>query len=148
MAEVRETQEPIGYWLKHTDELITTRSDQALSSEGFTRTRWQTLHLIYTAGTTSRANVLATMRTFITAGQLDDILVAFVQQGWLTERSAGEESALQLTEAGRQVHERVFARQRDVRLRAMQGVSREEYSNVISILRRIAHNLEDSQDER
>ena len=147
MADGRERQEPIGYWVKHTDELITARSDQALSSEGFTRTWWQTLHLIYSAGTTSRDNVFATMRTFITASQLDEILGAFVQHGWLSERSTGGESTLQLTEAGRQTHERVLARQREVRLRVMQGVSGEEYASVISILQRIARNLEGSGDE-
>jgi DNA-binding MarR family transcriptional regulator len=143
MSGMRTARETIGYWLKQADAAITERSDQALSIEGFTRTHWQTLNLIFEAGAVSRQDIFATMRTFITDSQLDEILGLFARSGWLVEQYAGEERMLELTEAGKQTHERVFARQREVRQRAMQGISGEEYAAAISVLQRIVQNLEE-----
>ena len=39
-------QLPIGYWLKHTDEVITKHVNQVLSDNGFTRFRWQVLNIL------------------------------------------------------------------------------------------------------
>jgi hypothetical protein len=33
-------QPPIGYWLKHADEVITEHVDRLLRNNGFTRSRW------------------------------------------------------------------------------------------------------------
>ena len=33
-------QKPMGYWLKHADEVITEHVDLVLSDNGFTRLRW------------------------------------------------------------------------------------------------------------
>jgi len=48
---------------------------------------------------------------------------------------------LELTEAGKRTHEKVFARQREVRQRTMQGIGGEEYAAAISVLQRIVQNL-------
>jgi hypothetical protein len=40
-------QQPIGYWLKHTDEVITEYLDRVLADNGFTRSRWQVLNIVY-----------------------------------------------------------------------------------------------------
>jgi DNA-binding MarR family transcriptional regulator len=142
MAGMCTAREAIGYWLKQADAAITEHSDRALSVERFTRTKWQTLHLIFEAGAVSRQDIFATMRTFITAGELDEILGVFAQCGWLMERYVGEERMLELTEAGKRTHEKAFARQREVRQRTMQGISGEEYAAAISVLQRIVQNLE------
>jgi hypothetical protein len=42
-------QKPIGYWLKHADEVITEHADRVLSDNGFTRSRWQVLNIVYQA---------------------------------------------------------------------------------------------------
>ena len=36
---------PIGYWLKHADNVITEHLDRVLSENGFTRSRWQVLNM-------------------------------------------------------------------------------------------------------
>jgi hypothetical protein len=38
-------QQPIGYWLKHADKVITEHVDRVLSDNGFTRSRWQGLNI-------------------------------------------------------------------------------------------------------
>jgi hypothetical protein len=66
-------QQPIGYWLKHTDEVITEHVDRVLADNGFTRSRWQVLNIVYQAGTITRGGGFDTMQTSIDASQLDEI---------------------------------------------------------------------------
>ena len=135
-------QAPIGYWLKHVDEVITQHVNQVLQDHGFTRFRWQVLNLLYERGTTSRSTVLETMKTFIDADQLDEILNGFVQEGWLVKSADGELTELVLTNAGKTKREAIFKLQSEVRRRAMRGISDQEYTTVLDVLQRMVSNLE------
>jgi DNA-binding MarR family transcriptional regulator len=135
-------QLPIGYWLKHTDEVITRHVDQTLDDRGFTRFRWQVLNTLYEAGLTTRGTVFATMQTFIDADQLNQILDGFARAGWLVTRGEGDATELELIEAGRAERDAVFTLQSDVRRRAMQGISEQEYATVVAVLQRMVSNLE------
>ena len=42
---------PIGYWLKHADDVITEHIDRVLGENGFTSSRWQVLNIAYQADT-------------------------------------------------------------------------------------------------
>jgi len=143
MAQQDSTkQPPLGYWLKHADEVITKHVNHVLSDHGFTRFHWQVLNIIYEAGTIARKDVFTIMKTFIEARQFDDILDGFVKQGWLVERSDGDTTALMLTEAGKTERDTIFTLQREVRRRAMQGITDQEYTIVLDVLQRIVNNLE------
>jgi DNA-binding MarR family transcriptional regulator len=137
MARDITSQPPIGYWLKHADEIITARSNQALADQGFTRFRWQALNMIYEAGIITRDEVFNVLQTFIDAHQLDEMLDGFVREGWLVV----EGDALSLTEAGKSKRTDLFKRQGEVRRRAMQGISDEEYVTIIAVLQRMVNNL-------
>ncbi|SRR6266496_2059949 len=136
-------QQPIGYWLKHADEVITKHVNQVLSDCGFTRFRWQVLNIVYEAGTITRRDVFNTMKTFIDAGQLDEILDGFAKEGWLVKRGDGDATALELTDAGKTERETIFQLQSEVRRRAIQGITDLEYTTVIDVLQRMVKNLED-----
>jgi DNA-binding MarR family transcriptional regulator len=133
---------PIGYWLKHADEVITEHVDRVLSDNGFTRSRWQVLNIIYEAGTTTRSGVFDTMQTFIDICQLDEIIEGFVEAGWLVKHGEGNGAQLTLTAAGKAKRESIFELQRDVRRRAMRGITEREYATVIDVLERMVRNLE------
>ena len=133
---------PIGYWLKHADEVITEHVDRVLSDNGFTRSRWQVLNIIYQAGTTTRSGVFDTMQTFMDAPQLDGIIEGFLEEGWLVKHGEGNGARLTLTAAGKAKRESIFELQREVRRRAMQGISEQEYATVIAVLERMVRNLE------
>lgn len=135
------SQPPIGYWLKHTDEVITKHVNDVLSEYGFTRFRWQVLNSIY-EGAVSRRDVFNTMQTFIDERQLDEIMDGFVREGWLVKRGVGDAVELALTDAGKTERETIFKRQSDVRRRALQGITDQEYTTVVDVLRRIVSNLE------
>ncbi len=142
MQQKATQQLPIGYWLKHTDEVITERVNQVLGDRGFTRPRWQALNLIYEAGTVTRADAFLTMKTLIDARQFDDIIDEFVQEGWLVKRGDADAAVLTLTEAGKAERDTIFRLQSEVRRRAMQGISDREYLMVIDVLQRMVKNLE------
>ena len=133
---------PIGYWLKHADEVITEHVDRVLSDNGFTRSRWQVLNTIYQAGTTTRSGVFDTMQTFIDICQLDEIIDGFMEEGWLVKHGEGNEAQLTLTAAGKAKRESIFELQREVRRRAMRGITEREYATVIDVLERMVRNLE------
>jgi DNA-binding MarR family transcriptional regulator len=135
-------QPPIGYWLKHADEVITKHVNQVLQDNGFTRFRWQVLNILYETGTTTRSKVFTTMKTFIDADQLDEILNSFVQEGWLVKRGEGEVTELVLTNEGKTEREAIFKLQSEVRRRAMRGISDQEYTTVLDVLQRMVNNLE------
>lgn len=139
---IQSPQLPIGYWLKHTDEVITSHVNQVLSDNGFTRFRWQTLNLIYEAGSVSRGDAFATMQTFLSADQFDEILAGFAQQGWLAQQGAGDAAVLVLTDAGKAERDTIFKLQSEVRRQALRGISDEEYLTVIDVLQRMVKNLE------
>ncbi len=139
-------QQPIGYWLKHADEVITEHVDQVLDDNGFTRFRWQVLNIVYQAGTITRSGVFHTMQTFIDARQLDEIVDGFVEEGWLVKRGEGDAAQLTLTEAGKAKRESIFELQSEVRRRAMQGISEREYATVIAVLQRLVMNLEQATE--
>ena len=135
-------QKPIGYWLRHTDEVITEHVDGVLSDNGFTRSRWQVLNIVYQAGTITMGGVFNTMQTFIDARQLEEIIHRFVEEGWLVKFGEGVASQLTLTDAGKAQRETVFKLQSEVRRRAMQGITEQEYATVIEVLQRIVKNLQ------
>ena len=135
-------QQPIGYWLKRADEVITEHVDRVLSDNGFTRFRWQVLNIIYQAGTITRGGLFDTMQTFIDAHRLDEIIDGFIKEGWLVKRGEGDAAQLTLTDAGKAQRETVFELQSEVRRRAMQGITEQEYATVIDVLQRMVKNLE------
>ena len=135
-------QQPIGYWLKHADEVITEHVDRVLSDNGFTRFRWQVLNIVYQAGTITRGGLFDTMQTFIDARQLDEIIDGFIKEGWLVKHGEGDAAQLTLTDAGKTHRETVFELQSEVRRRAMRGITEQEYATVIDVLQRMVKNLE------
>jgi hypothetical protein len=108
-------QQPISYWLKHADEVITEHVDRVLSDNGFTRFRWQVLNIVYQAGTMTRSGVFDAMQTFVEARQLDEIIDGFIDEGWLVTRGEGDGAQLTPTDAGNAKRETVFELQDEVR---------------------------------
>jgi DNA-binding MarR family transcriptional regulator len=135
-------QQPIGYWLKHADKVITEHVDRVLSDNGFTRFRWQVLNIVYQASTITRNDLFDTMQTFINARQLDELIDGFVKEGWLIRHGEGDGAQLAITDAGKDKRETVFKRQSEVRRRAMRGITEQEYTTVIDVLQRVVKNLE------
>lgn len=136
---------PIGYWLKRVDNLLNEQIDKLHVDSKITRSDWQVLNLLSEMGNGSKQQIFESMQTFVDPTQLEKILSGLVERGWIGESVASERATLayQLTVEGKRQHQQLLARQKEVRQRAVQGISEEEYVTVIQVLQRMASNLED-----
>ena len=139
MTKETNLKRPIGYWLKQVDQLLTERIDEAQAVHGVTRTDWQILNLLKENGRASDELIFSVMHTFVDAAKFQEIIYHLIDQGWIDETLASGE--LQLTCAGYDQHARIFATQKEVRQRAMQGVIQEDYVTVIRVLQQMVENL-------
>lgn len=139
MTKETNLKRPIGYWLKQVDQLLTERIDEAQAVHGVTRTDWQILNLLKENGRASDELIFSVMHTFVDAAQFQEIIYHLIDQGWIDETLASGE--LQLTCAGYDQHARIFATQKEVRQRAMQGIIQEDYVTVIRVLQQMVENL-------
>ena len=139
MTKETNLKRPIGYWLKQVDQLLTERIDEAQAVHGVTRTDWQILNLLKENGRASDELIFSIMHTFVDAAQFQEIIYHLIDQGWIDETLASGE--LQLTCAGYDQHARIFATQKEVRQRAMQGIIQEDYVTVIRVLQQMVENL-------
>ena len=142
MTEVTNLKLPIGYWLKQSDEVLTEQINQAQALHGVSRTEWQILNLLKENGRATKESIFQTMRTFVDASEFQEIITCLVERGWIDEAVGSGE--LQLTETGQRQHERIFATQKEVRHRAMQGISQDEYAITIHVLQQMIENLDQS----
>jgi DNA-binding MarR family transcriptional regulator len=143
MAEKRERRDlPIGYWLKHVDELITARAAEVLEDEGLSRFHWQVLNILSERGGASWDEVFSILRTFVDREGLDRILDGLAARGWLERRAdAGEGPELRLSSAGVDAHRRIAERIAAMRRRVVEGISQDDYALVVRTLQRMAANL-------
>jgi DNA-binding MarR family transcriptional regulator len=138
MAHTTRPQLPIGYWIKQADNTLTAQINAAQSAHGVSRFEWQTLNTLKETGGARREQIFETMHTFADEPGLAEILRHLSERGWIEQRASGE---FQLTEEGQQQHDVIFATQREVRQRAMQGISEEDYATAVRVLHRIVTNL-------
>ena len=78
-----------------------------------------------------------TMQTFIDARRLNEIVDGFVKEERLIKRGEGDGSQLTLTDAGKAQRKTVFKLHSEVRRRAMQGITEQEYATVSDVLQRM-----------
>jgi hypothetical protein len=130
---------PIGYWLKHTDELLTKHINNVQTANGVSRSQWQVLNSLYESGVVTRAQLFETMKTFVSEPEQRHILDELTSWGWLVQN---EQDMFQLSQEGRMNHQTRLEAQKKVRQRAVQGISEEEYTTVIKVVQRRVENLE------
>jgi DNA-binding MarR family transcriptional regulator len=134
---------PIGYWLKQADNLLTEQINKAQATHAVSRFDWQVLNTLHEIGSANRERIFEIVRTFVDAAGFDAIMSHLIERGWVElSRVAGSDlQEFQLTKEGQRQYEVIFTTQKEVRQRAVQGVSAEEYATVIRVLQRIVSNL-------
>ncbi|GAA1058118.1 hypothetical protein GCM10017608_05210 [Agromyces luteolus] len=120
---------PLGFWLKVLERRIAAEVDAALAEEGVGLRDWRRLNLV--AGEVRDERLAARLAT--RPHKLDDL----VERGWVT----GEPGAWTLTDAGREVLDRLTERVQAVRDDVRSAVSDEEYATTVASLEAIAREL-------
>jgi DNA-binding MarR family transcriptional regulator len=148
MNQVTKPNLPIGCWLKQADKLLTEKINEVQAANGVSRSEWQVLNLICEAGSASQERIFKIMRTFVDAPSLDEIIRHLRERGWVEQRGdpRSDPVKFRLTEEGQRQHETSLASQKDIRQRAMQGISEGEYATVIRVLQQLVCNLEGDID--
>ena len=144
MTNVRKPELPIGYWLKQADNLLTEQINKMQAANGVSRSQWQVINMLSEMGSSSQSRVFESMRAFVDAPDLDEIIARLRAHGWV-EQSEDHKHGVEefrLTEEGQRRHTAILATQKEARQRAMQGISQEEYTMVIRVLQRMVSNLE------
>ncbi|HUM11322.1 MAG TPA: hypothetical protein VLT82_10275 [Myxococcaceae bacterium] len=133
-------QRPVGYWLKEVDRLLEESFARALASEQCSRRHWQLLNVLE-AGPASEAGLESALAPFA-ATDAEGVragLEELVQRGW-AEPLPG--ARVQLTSVGREAHRRLQATVAEQRRHIAEGVSEADYRTTVSVLERMAGNLE------
>lgn len=145
MAERQQPQLPIGYWIKRADEALTARIDEAQAANGLSRTGWQILNALHEAGSMTHEQLAELLRPFAGTESLAEQIAHLAGRGLI--ESERDTTAYRLTDRGRQVHADALTLQREIRRRAVQGVSEADYLTAIQVLQRIAENLSEGSVE-
>jgi hypothetical protein len=148
------TDKPIGYWLKHLDNLIEAQFDATLSDQLVSRRHWQVLNLLRDAPR-SRTEVEQALAPFWTeaGSNLDTILNGangLIRLGWIAspDDASPDDDALSLTTPGRAAHAEIAARVGETRTRLLRGLRTDQYIETVRILAKMADNVESALAER
>ena len=131
---------PIGYWVKELDRLLEESFARALASEDCNRRHWQLLNVLE-AGPVTDAGLEAAVAPFAASDSsgVRSALEVLIQRGWVELRPDGR---VQLTAAGREARRRLEKTVSEQRRYIAEGVSEADYRTTVSVLERMAGNLE------
>ncbi|MFB0631416.1 MarR family winged helix-turn-helix transcriptional regulator [Streptomyces sp. AB3(2024)] len=133
---------PIGYYLKHLDDLINREFDGALAASDLTRRHWQVLHTLAGDGPQDPAGLTARLLPFWgqDAITLDEVASGLTARGWIAlDPGAGTYALTASGDRGHADAERLVMAARD---RTAAGVTDEEYLGAVTVLARMCANLE------
>ena len=123
--------------MKRLDELLEQGLDDVVAAEGLSRRHWQVLQSL-AGGPVPRAELQAALASFAGPQQVDGVLADLAGRGWVADDAGRPE----LTAAGRTAHERLAAAVGAFRRRVAEGLTAEEYAQVVRGLARMVGNLE------
>jgi DNA-binding MarR family transcriptional regulator len=131
------TDRPIGWWIKHVDQLIEESFDRVLAGEGIGRKHWRVLNAL-AGGVATLPELDRALAPFREAGpDLTVVLEQLVSRGW-ARRSA---SRLSLTQTGAGARERLVKAIAAHRWRVTEGIDERSLRATVATLRQIAGNL-------
>jgi DNA-binding MarR family transcriptional regulator len=140
MSDAKRPNLPIGYWLKRADEVLTAGINEAQRVNGLTRTEWQILNVLHESGPAREEQIATALQPFAGAASLGRTLSGLRERG-LVAGSGTPGEPYELTAEGRRTHEAALALQKEVRQRAVRGISEEEYATTVRVLQQIVENL-------
>lgn len=140
MTEKRGPHLPIGYWVKQADAVLTERIDRAQQANGLTRTDWQVLNLLHELGAATRDEIERPLAPFADPGSVRRVVAGLGARG-LVDGDGSSGTPFLLTTAGREQHAAALAVQKEIRERAVQGISEADYLTTVRVLQQIVGNL-------
>jgi hypothetical protein len=129
---------PIGYWLKHLDNLLERQLKTVLSAQRLTRREWQVLNTL-SRSTADLSALTAALAPFWDAGDdVDAVAQALITRGLVAAGPGG----MALTDAGRATHAEAAAAVGHARAVVTEGMTVEQYQTTVANLATMARNVE------
>lgn len=130
--------QPIVWWLKHLDGLLTVSFERLLEAEGLGVAHWRALNAV-AGGAGGTGEVEAAFSRLGVGDPADarEAVSRLVTSGWL----GADGGRLTLTPAGAEGRERLLRAQAGQHARLASGIAPEDYRTTIATLRRMARNL-------
>ncbi|WP_300591467.1 hypothetical protein, partial [Microbacterium sp.] len=122
---------PLGYWLRLVDALISREFDIRLAESGADRRDWMLLNVIDGTYAWARAPRGKRMRRL-------------EERGWIEQNGSGDWT---LTDAGREMKDRLGKAVSGIRERVSSAVSPEDYATTIASLQAMARELGGDQKD-
>ncbi|AOS62554.1 MarR family winged helix-turn-helix transcriptional regulator [Actinoalloteichus hymeniacidonis] len=131
-----EIRTPIGFWLKHLDQLIEDGFDAALATADLSRRQWQVLSVLR-ARPRETPELIIELQPFLTLPDAERLLADLERRGWISDRSGRHE----LTADGVVAWSAAAEHAHEFRSLTASGVSDEDYRTTLRVLRTMAGNL-------
>lgn len=129
----------MGFWLKLVDQLVDEQFGASFEEHGLTRRQWQMMNLL-TNGPATGPELSDQLRPFfppVETGSSAELIDELVDSGWVAVRE-GEYS---LTDLGSRSLQNLRGAVERIREQLTEEVSEEEYTALVSVLKRMAGNL-------
>lgn len=136
-------RQPIGYWLNRCDQAITESMNRHLAPYGVNRIDWQVLNVIAKPdrGAVSISDVNDQLRANADPDILSRSVDALLARDYV--KYAGQNpDQLMLTEQGNVFWQTLRNQIAHFRTESLQGIPEEDYRITVSVLERMAQNLE------
>lgn len=137
-----DTPKPIGYWLKHLDNLLEQQFQAALEDLALGRRHWQVLNVLY-GGACFFTELERELSPFWDeeGPDLEAVLHGedgLIPRGWIRR----SELMVGLSHEGYEAYQKVAWRVEETREIVMTGLSAEQYAETIRVLSTMASNIE------
>ena len=140
--EPQEKNLPIGYWLQKGSNLLTEKIVQTHQSVNLSRTDWQIIHSIKAKDKILLSELVQTLAVFADIIEVQESLARFYSANIIVYVDEAKQLVC-LTPAGDLLHQECLTRQKQIRQKAMAGISESEYQLVIKTLQKLVANLEE-----
>ena len=129
---------PLGYWLKHIDNQLEAAFDRLLDEEDVSRRQWQVLNTI-ASGARDISSIDAAARPLLSAEvpTLQPVVSSLASRGWV--------ASYELTLSGQEAFDAISTKVHAFRRRAIDGLSEAEYGTLVSLLERVAANVDSAR---
>lgn len=137
------THKPIGYLVKRIDQELDRYVDALLRARhGIGRGHWQVLRNVSDRPGLDREVFAEEARVFYDDRQFAELVDTLVEKGWIRLKETGDSTGMWLTEEGRRGFDATAATQDGTWATLTQGLSRQDYEDVLGHLERMLANLE------
>jgi hypothetical protein len=132
---------PIGYYLKLADNLLTNGINEIHLQNQLNRIEWQVINSIKETSTISNIELIELMEPFTDK----ETLYSIIDKLTIRKLIENINSSHTLSNEGQQLHKLCFDLQQDFRKKVMADISDNDYQTTISTLQQIINNIENGK---